>query len=106
MPTYNQPNNFLIMYPVKGEEGARAYPVAPGQKVTLIDTENAVIYVKSTNPLGQALPLEVYDLVFRQPPVPETTSNPAMTREEITKQVNDAVKEALTKYFPQINFGD
>lgn len=105
MPTYNQPSNFLIMYPVKGEEGAMAYPVAPGQKVTLIDTESAVIYVKSTNALGQVLPLEVYDLVFRQPPMPEATV-PAMSQDELTKTIDAAVKSALKRYFPGLTIDE
>ena len=97
----------ITMFPVHGEEGANIFPVAPGQKVTLIDADNAVIYVKSANQFGQALPLEVYDMVFRQPPVPETPSaTPAMSKDEITAEVNSAVKAALQKYFPQINFGE
>ena len=105
MPPYNQSSNFILMYPVKGEEGAMAYPVAPGQKVTLIDTENAIIYVNSTNQFGQMMPLEVYDLVFRQPPVPEVAA-PSVSGEDLDMRVNTAVKEALQKYFPQINFND
>ena len=97
----------IVMYPVHGEEGANTYPVAPGQKVNLIDIDNAVIYVKSANQFGQTLPLEIYDMVFRQPPQPEIPSAaPAMSKEEIISTVNDAVKAAMKQYFPQINFGD
>ena len=97
----------IVMYPVHGEEGANAYPVAPGQKVNLIDIDNAIIYVKSTNQFGQALPLEIYDMVFRQPPQPEVpVAAPAMSKEEIISTVNDAVKAAMKQYFPQINFGE
>lgn len=46
-------------------------------------------------------------MVFRQPPAPETPlATPAMSKDEITAEVNSAVKAALQKYFPQINFGD
>lgn len=97
----------ITMFTVHGEEGANAFPVAPGQKVTLIDADNAVIYVKSANQFGQALPLEVYDMVFRQPPVPETPQQaPAMSKDEIIQEVNKAVKESMQRYFPQINFND
>jgi len=106
MPTnYNQYQipQTITMFTVHGEEGANAFPVAPGQKVTLIDADNAVIYVKSTNQFGQALPLEVYDMVFRQPPQPEVPSaNSSMSKEEIISTVNDAVKAAMKHYFPQI----
>lgn len=97
----------ITMFTVHGEDGANAFPVAPGQKVTLIDADNAVIYVKSTNQFGQSLPLETYDMVFRKPPVqniPQVT--PAMSKDEIVNEVNAAVKAAMQKYFPQINFND
>ena len=97
----------ITMFTVHGEEGAKAFPVAPGQKATLIDADNAVIYVKSTNQLGQSLPLEVYDMVYRQPPAPEAPVQiPAMSRDEIVTTVNESVKAAMQKYFPQINFSD
>lgn len=97
----------IVMYPVHGEDGANTYPVGPGQKVNLIDIDNAIIYVKSTNQFGQTLPLEVYDMVYRQPPQPEVpVAQPAMSKDEIITTVNDAVKSAMQRYFPQINFND
>lgn len=97
----------ITMFPVHGEEGANAFPVAPGQKVALIDADNAVIYVKSTNQFGQSLPLEIYDMVLRKPPVQDVSqATPAMPKDEIINEVNTAVKAALQKYFPQINFND
>lgn len=110
MPTnygpYQAPQT-ITMFTVHGEEGANAFPVGPGQKVTLIDADNAIIYVKSANQFGQALPLEVYDMVFRQPPQPEVpTAQPAMSKDEIIETVNKAVKESMQRYFPQINFND
>ena len=106
MPTYSQPQTYLTFYAVKGEDGALSFPVMPGQKVLLIDSENAVIYVKSANALGQALPLEIYDLVQRHISVEPTNLPPAITKEEINDQVNKAVRAALQKYFPQIDFKD
>ena len=110
MPTnygqYQAPQT-ITMFTVHGEEGANAFPIGPGQKVTLIDADNAVIYVKSANQFGQSLPLEVYDMVFRQPPQPEVpVAQPAMSKDEIITTVNDAVKTAMKQYFPQINFGE
>ena len=97
----------ITMFPVHGEEGANAFPVAPGQKVALIDADNAVIYVKSTNQFGQSLPLEIYDMVLRKPLVQDVSqATPAMSKDEIINEVNTAVKAALQKYFPQINFND
>ena len=109
MPTnYNQYQvpQTITMFTVHGEEGAMAFPVAPGQKATLIDADNAIIYVKSANQFGQALPLEVYDMVFRQPPKQEVPQAPTIDEEAIRKTVDASVKAALQKYFPQINFGE
>ena len=110
MPTnysqYQAPQT-ITMFTVHGEEGANAFPVGPGQKVTLIDADNAIIYVKTANQFGQALPLEVYDMVYRQPPQPEVpVAQPAMNKDEIIETVNKAVKDSLQRYFPQINFND
>lgn len=110
MPTnygqYQAPQT-ITMFTVHGEEGANAFPVGPGQKVTLIDADSAVIYVKAANQFGQALPLEVYDMVYRQPPQPEVpATQPAMSKDEIIETVNKAVKESMQRYFPQINFND
>lgn len=110
MPTNYGPYQALqpiVMYPVHGEDGANKYPVGPGQKVNLIDIDNAIIYVKTANQFGQALPLEIYDMVYRQPPQPEVpVAQPAMSKDEIIETVNKAVKESLHNYFPQINFND
>ena len=110
MPTnygqYQAPQT-ITMFTVHGEDGANAFPVSPGQKVTLIDADNAIIYVKTANQFGQALPLEVYDMVFRQPPQPEVpVAQPAMSKDEIIETVNKAVKDSMQRYFPQINFND
>ena len=110
MPTnygqYQVPQT-ITMFTVHGEEGANAFPVGPGQKVTLIDADNAIIYVKSANQFGQALPLEVYDMVYRQPPQPEVpVTQAAMNKDEIIETVNKAVKDSLQRYFPHLNFND
>ena len=108
MPTNNTAMNYLLMYTVHGEAGANAYPVAPGQQVTLIDLDNPVIYVKSANALGQPLPLDYYDLVKREVPMPEPIQNsaPGITKEEIADEVGKQVRAAFEKYFPQLNFGN
>jgi len=56
---------------VQGEAGAKAYPVAAGNSVLLMDSENPVLYMKSTDQSGRPLPIEVYDLVKRQDNPPQ-----------------------------------
>lgn len=46
---------------VQGEEGAKAYMVAAGNNVLLMDSENSSFYIKSTDASGMPLPLRVFD---------------------------------------------
>ena len=67
---YQQPQNGFIW--VQGEEAAKAYLVAPGNTVTLWDSEKNVVYVKSADATG--LPsmriLEYKDLADKAPQKP------------------------------------
>ena len=46
---------------VQGEAGAKAFPVSAGQSVLLMDSENNVFYIKSTDNSGMPLPLRTFD---------------------------------------------
>ena len=46
---------------VQGEAGARSVSVAAGQKVLLMDSENNVFYVKSSDGSGMPMPLRVFE---------------------------------------------
>lgn len=50
---------------VQGEEGAKAYMVAPGSSVMLMDSENTVFYLKSSDQSGMPLPLRIFDYTER-----------------------------------------
>lgn len=50
---------------VQGEEAAKAYMVAPGATVLLMDSEGQSFYLKSTDPQGMPLPLRIFDYVER-----------------------------------------
>ena len=66
---------------VQGESAAKSYPVGAGQSVLLMDSENPVMYIKSTDQSGMPLPLRIFDYVER---TEETVQNrvPDITREE------------------------
>lgn len=85
MVRYNQPlqgayypqqnfNSPICAY-VQGEAAAKAYPVAPGQFVVLIDTELPVIYTKTTDQFGRPLPIRILDYVERVENPPEQVNN-------------------------------
>lgn len=81
-PNYQQPIPYQQQYPqvqqtvsntpitnnrsagiiwVQGEAGAKAYPVAPGNSVLLMDSESDVFYIKSTDTSGIPAPLRVFN---------------------------------------------
>lgn len=73
---------------VQGEEGAKAYMVAAGNSVLLMDSENSAFYIKSTDASGMPLPLRVFDYKERTTAAktpPQTAQQPSVefvTREE------------------------
>ena len=50
---------------VQGEAGAKSWAVAPGKSVMLMDSENSVFYIKTTDNSGIPLPLRIFDYTER-----------------------------------------
>lgn len=50
---------------VQGEEGAKAYMVAAGNSVLLMDSENSTFYIKATDASGMPQPLRIFDYAER-----------------------------------------
>lgn len=114
MPQLNQVNqqqtgNSGFVW-VQGEAGAKAYPVAAGNSVLLMDSEAPVLYMKSTDSSGRPLPIETYDLVKRepvshqqipQPPVqqkmPEIDLSNYVKNEDLEAKVMELIDKALGK---------
>ena len=74
-------NNGILW--VQGEAGAKAWAVAPGQSVTLMDSENPALYLKSADMNG--IPsMRIFDLVERTkvPSVPSVDMSNYITRKE------------------------
>lgn len=63
---------------VQGEEGAKAFLVAAGNSVLLLDSENASFYIKSADQSGMPLPLRIFDYTERTQPsqAPVAASQP------------------------------
>lgn len=59
VPQTTQQNNGITW--VQGENSAKSYPVAAGQSVLLMDSENPVMYIKSTDQSGVPMPLRIFD---------------------------------------------
>ena len=92
---------------VQGEAGAKAYPVAPNKSILLMDSENSVMYIKSTDASGMPLPLRIFDYAERTAQnahngVAEPKTD-TVTREEFERLKDDVLR--LTKGIrkPQVN---
>lgn len=70
-----QPQQGIIW--VQGEEGAKAYMVAAGNSVLLMDSEASAFYIKSTDQSGMPMPLRVFEYAERQ-----QVTKPAKSGEE------------------------
>ena len=62
---YQQPHQSAPIIWVQGEEGAKAYMVAAGNSVLLMDSESSVFYIKSTDASGMPQPLRIFDYTER-----------------------------------------
>lgn len=78
-----QPQSSPILW-VQGEEGAKAYMVAPGASVLLMDSESSSFYIKSTDASGMPQPLRIFDYTERvaNAKAPVIPSADYVTREE------------------------
>lgn len=92
-PSYYQPvqmpqsQNSGIVW-VQGVEGAKAYPVASGNSVLLMDSEESVFYVKSSDVSGMPLPLRVFDYVERKDDkAPEVDLSAYVTKKELEETI-------------------
>lgn len=102
LPQYPQPNNNSFVW-VQGEAAAKAYPVAPNNRVMLMDSESPVLYIKSADSSGRPSTWQIFDLVERT-----TTSEATETdgqngssfsvKDEIDAYVAEAVKKEMERY--------
>ena len=89
---------------VQGEAGAKAFPVSAGQSVLLMDAENNVFYIKSTDNSGMPLPLRTFDYKERTAQnAPKTAQNAPqaaidtslyVTRDELEKRLAELVTKS------------
>ena len=86
-------NNGSINW-VQGESAAKAFPVGAGQSVLLMDSEESVMYIKSTDQSGMPLPLRVFDYTERQV---SSHSSPIKNNEYVSRSEFDAFREDITK---------
>jgi hypothetical protein len=76
---------------VQGEAGAKSYPIAPGNSVMLMDSENNVFYIKSSDSSGMPMPLRIFDYTERtqQKQANIQPNNEYITRKEFEKRLSE-----------------
>ena len=68
-----------------GENGANAYPVAPGRSELLMDADSSVFYIKTVDQSGMPMPLRIFDYTERKSPNAE--SNPIISDNQADKYI-------------------
>lgn len=98
-PQMQQQSNNAGFVWVQGEAAAKAYPVAAGNSVLLMDSEAPVLYMKSTDVSGRPLPMETYDLVKRENIVASQPKQQQIDLSEYVKMsdLESKVKELVNK---------
>lgn len=51
---------------IQGEEAAKAYPVAPGNTIVLIDSDKPIMYMKTADLSGRPQPMQIRYLVSQE----------------------------------------
>ena len=96
----NQQSSNGIIW-VQGEEGAKAYMVAPGNSVLLMDSENSAFYIKSTDNSGMPMPLRIFDYTERN--AKQQMQNIKPNVEYVTRQEFDALSARINDIMANIN---
>jgi len=81
---------------VQGEAGAKSWVVPPGKSVMLMDSENSVFYIKTTDNSGVPLPLRIFDYTERTVQNVSSAETTQITNSQyVTK---DELKEILAGF--------
>lgn len=90
----NQQNGIVW---VQGIEGAKAYPVASGASVLLMDSEENVFYIKSTDQSGMPSPLRIFDYAERKEEAQKVDTSQFITRDEFEQKISELKRKPKEK---------
>lgn len=100
----NNPSSSIIW--VQGEAGAKAYPVASGNSVLLMDSESDCFYIKSTDASGIPMPLRVFNYVEIVQTQQKEVSEPQIDTSQLVYQddldkLRQELRQALEELKPR-----
>lgn len=101
--TQAQQNNQITW--VQGEAAAKAYPVAAGQSVLLMDSEDLVFYIKSTDQSGMPQPLRTFDYTERKSSGTEIKAA-QQANDYITRAEFDDFSKAIKRTISELQAGE
>lgn len=100
-PQQTQSNGILW---VQGESAAKSYPVAAGQSVQLMDTEDSLFYIKTVDQSGMPQPLRVFEYKERtQTAHSSPVSSSEASDEYVSRKEFEAFREDVRKEFKGIH---
>lgn len=91
---------------VQGETAAKAYPVASGQSVLLMDSEASAFYIKSTDQSGMPQPLRIFDYKERTATKNEPAVAPMKSEDFISRKEFEDFKNSIQKTIKSIEEGE
>lgn len=98
----NQQSSNGIIW-VQGEEGAKAYMVAPGNSVLLMDSENSAFYIKSSDNSGMPMPLRIFDYVERNSKAQNNAKPIQENVEYVTRQEFEQLSARINDFMNKNN---
>ena len=99
-----QQNNNGIIW-IQGEQAAKSYMVAPNNTVLLMDSEDSIMYIKSTDQSGMPRPLRVFEYKERtQTAHNAPASSPKASDEYVSRKEFEAFRDDVRKEFKGIHF--
>lgn len=97
-PTTPQSNSIVW---VQGEAGAKSYLVGAGQSALLMDSEDSVFYIKSTDASGMPMPLRTFEYKERT----NNAQNAPNLGEQNKKDINSYItREEFEKRLSELKF--
>ena len=97
MPSNGVQNTGSNLTWVQGEASAKSYPVGNGQSVLLMDSEDSVFYIKSTDQSGMPMPLRVFDYSERKTEKKEGSVVAQPTTDYVSRDEFEKFKEDISR---------
>lgn len=82
---------------VQGENAAKAYPVASGQSILLMDSEDSVMYIKSTDQSGMPQPLRIFEYKEKTGHQNASVIASKPSEDYVSRKEFEAFREAIRK---------